>query len=127
MRVGPERLDGRGFTLIEVMGALVIFSVGVLVLLNLAGVLSLQLNRAGKATSVAIEVQNRLDSLKQVPYDSLFLGSFEDTIDLLGEPFLRRHLIVQATPLVREIQVSVEPVDGTGPEMTVSAFVSRSW
>jgi len=127
MRVGPESRERRGFTLIEVVGALVIFSVGVLVLLNLTGVLSSQLNRAGKSTSVAIAVQNRLDSLQQVPYDSLILGSSEETIELLGEPFLRRQLIVQATPLVREVQVTVEPVDGRGPELTASGFVSRRW
>ncbi|MFH1762622.1 MAG: prepilin-type N-terminal cleavage/methylation domain-containing protein [Gemmatimonadota bacterium] len=127
MRVGAESSNRRGFTLIEVIGALVIFSAGVLVLLNLIGVLSLQLNRAGKSTSVAVAVQNRLDSLERVPYDSLIPGSFGDTIDLRGEPFLRRHLIVQATPLVREVQVTVEPVDGRGPELTASAFVSRLW
>lgn len=127
MRVGAESLKRRGFTLIEVIGALVIFSAGVLLLLNLAGVLSLQLNRAGKTTSVAVAVQNRLDSLEQVPYDSLIPGSSQDTIDLLGEPFLRRHLVVQVTPLVRELRVTVEPVDGRGPDLTASAFVSRSW
>ncbi len=50
----------------------------------------MQLNRAGKTTSVAVAVQNRLDSLEKVPYDSLIPGSSQDTIDLLGEPFLRR-------------------------------------
>lgn len=127
MRVGRESPERRGFTLIEVVASLVIFSVGVLVLLNLTGVLSLQLNRAGKSTSVAIAVQNRLDSLQQVPYDSLILGSSQETIELLGEPFLRRQLIVQATPLVKEVQVTVEPVDGRGPELTASGFVSRRW
>ena len=127
MKMGRESPELRGFTLIEVVAALVIFSVGVLVLLNLTGVLTLQLNRAGKSASVAIAVQNRLDSLQQVPYDSLILGSSQDTIDLLGEPFLRRQLIVQATPLVREVQVTVEPADGRGPELTASGFVSRHW
>jgi len=127
MRVGSIPPNRGGFTLIEVVGALIIFSVGVLVLLSLTGVLSVQLNRAGKSTSVAVAVQNRLDSLEMVPYDSLVLGSHADTIDIFGEPFLRRHLIVQANPLVREVQVTVEPVDGRGPELTASAFVSRPW
>jgi len=127
MRVIQDSLDRRGFTLIEVVGALLIFSVGVLVLLSLTGVLSLQLNRAGKNTSIAVAVQNRLDSLQTVPYDSLILGSSADTIEFLGEPFLRSQLIFQATPMVREIQVTVEPVDGRGPKLTASGFVSRSW
>ena len=127
MRVDPEALGRNGFTLIEVVGALMIFSVGVLVLLSLTGVLSVQLNSAGKSTSVAAAVQNRLDSLAHLPYDSLVLGSSGDTIDLLGEAFFRRHLIIQVTPMVREVQVTVEPVDGRGPELTTSAFVSRAW
>jgi len=127
MRVDQKALGRNGFTLIEVVGALVIFSMGVLVLLSLTGVLSVQLNSAGKSTSVAAVVQNRLDSLAHVPYDSLLLGSSSDTIDLLGEPFFRRHLILQVTPMVREVQVTVEPVDGRGPELTTSTFVSRAW
>ena len=127
MRVVQGSPDRRGFTLIEVVGALLIFSVGVLALLSLTGVLSVQLNRAGKSTSVAVAVQNRLDSLRAVPYDSLILGTSADTLELLGEPFLRSQLIFQATPMVREIQVTVEPADGRGPNLTASGFVSRSW
>ena len=127
MSVGAENTKRTGFTLIEVMGALVIFSLGVLALLSLTGVLSVQLNQAGKTTQVAAEVQNRLDSLQQMPYDSLIPGTVEDTTEFQGETFLRRFLITQATPLMREVQVVVEPLDGAGPRFTISAFVSRPW
>ena len=56
-RVHPHRGDGRS----------VVFSLGVLALLSLTGVLSVQLNQAGKSTLVVAEVQNRLDSLQQLP------------------------------------------------------------
>ncbi len=127
MRGETKNTTRGGFTLIEVMGALVVFSLGVLAMLSLTGVLSVQLNQAGKGTSVSVEVQNRLDSLQHLPYDSLLPGTAEDTVQFQGEPFLRRHLVTQATPLMREIQVVIAPVDGSGPELTASAFVSRPW
>ena len=116
-----------GFTLIEVMGALIIFSFGVLALLSLTGVVSLQLNRAGKSSTVTAAVQDRLDSLRGVPYDTLLPGSSVDTIQVLGEPYLLIQMVLQAGPLVREAQVTLKPADGRGPELTASTFVSRSW
>ncbi|NNM07138.1 MAG: prepilin-type N-terminal cleavage/methylation domain-containing protein [Gemmatimonadetes bacterium] len=127
MNRGSSIPSKSGFTLIEVVGALVIFSVGVLALLSLTGALSVQLNQAGKGTSVSAEVQTKLDSLQTLPYDSLFPGMAEDTVEFQGERFLVRYLVTQATPLMREVQVIVEPVDGSGPELTASAFVSRPW
>lgn len=125
--MGSHWKSRQGFTLIEVLGALVVFSLGVLALLSLTGVLSLQMTQAGKSSSVAVATQNRLDSLQRVPYDSLPLGAFGDTVELLGELYLREHLVVQGTPLVKEVQVTVKPVDGRGPELTASTFVARAW
>lgn len=127
MRLGAGPRKQRGFTLIEVVGALVIFAAGVLVLLSLTGVVSLRLNRSGQSTTVAVAVQSRLDSLQAVPYDSLPVGTSTDTLEILGKPFLRHHTVLQVTPLVKEIQVTVEPEDGRGPELTASGFVSRDW
>ena len=117
----------RGFTLIEIIGALVVFSAGVLMLLGLTGVLTMQLGLAAERSAVAVEVQDRLDSLRSVPYDSLLPGTYSDTIVLRGRAFLRTQTVLQATPMVREIQVTVKPADGPGPETTVSSFVQRQW
>jgi prepilin-type N-terminal cleavage/methylation domain-containing protein len=117
----------RGFTLIEVLGALLIFSLGVLMVLNLTGALATQINRAGLRTQVASTVQNRLDSLQLVPYDSLIVGTVADTLHLYGRVFDRSHRILQASALVKEIEVTVEAEDGDGPSLTASTFVTLSW
>lgn len=121
-RPGPE-----GFTLIEVIGALVVFSVGVLMVLGLTGVVSVQMNLAGLRSMVNTEVQNQLDSLGMRPYDSLTVGAQSDTVVLMGKTFVRTRTVLQSTPLVREVEVSVDPSDGVGPSLTASTFVSRPW
>ncbi len=80
----------RGFTLIEVVAALLVSSVGVLMVLGLTGALSVQLTQAARGSKVAVTVQNSLDSLQQAPYDSLEVGARKDTLLLLGEAFVLR-------------------------------------
>ncbi len=122
----PGRRNRKGFTLIEVLGALVILSLGILTILGLTGTLGRQMDRASLRGQVTIAVQNRLDSLQLVPYDSLSPGVVSDELTLNGRTFDRSHRILQVSAMVREVEVTVEPADGEGPSMTVSGFVSRS-
>lgn len=117
----------RGFTLIEVMGALVVFSLGILMILGLTGVLNTQMDYASLRGRVAIMAQNRLDSLHVVPYDSLSPGLTTDQVVLNGKRYDRAHRILQVSALVKELEVTVEPADGKGPHATASGFVSRPW
>ena len=116
-----------GFTLIEVLAALVIFSLGVLMVWNLTGAVSLQLNRAGLRSQVAVTLRNRMDSLQLVPYDSLIIGTVADTLVLNGRVYDRSHRILQPSPLVKEIEVTMEASDGDGPDLSVSRFVTFPW
>ncbi|MFC1575414.1 hypothetical protein ACFL5A_02045 [Gemmatimonadota bacterium] len=127
MRSAKARLGSEGFTLIEVIGALVVFSVGVLMVLSLTGVVAMQMNAAGLRSMVNVAVQNKLDSLQLQPYDSLTVGSSTEDLVFMGETFIRTQTVLQATALVREVEVSVEPADGLGPNLTASSFVTRSW
>ena len=127
MRLSKARRGLEGFTLIEVIGALVVFSMGVLMVLSLTGVVAVQLNNAGLRSMVNVAVQNKLDSLQLQPYDSLTVGSNSDSVVLMGETFIRTQTILQATALVREVEVTVVPADGSGPDLTASSFVIRSW
>lgn len=127
MRRGQNPRGKRGFTLIEVIAALVIFSAGVLMVLGLSDVLSRRLSDAAFRTRVAVAVQGRLDSLRFVPYDSLAVETFSDTVILQGRTFNRTHRVLQTTPMVREVEVTIEAADGSGPGITSSAFVLRSW
>jgi prepilin-type N-terminal cleavage/methylation domain-containing protein len=127
MKPSRRRKRSGGFTLIEVIAALVVFSAGVLMVLGLTGVLSQQLNLAGLRSRVAVVVQERLDSMRLVPYDSLTLGTVSDTVMLQGRTFNRTLRVFQTTPLVREVEITVVGADGSGPRMTSSTFVLRPW
>lgn len=127
MNENAQKHSRRGFTLIEVMGALVVFSLGILMILGLTGVLNTQMDYASLRGQVATTVQNRLDSLQVVPYDSLSVGTTTDAIVLNGKSYNRTHRILQVSAMVKEMEVTVAPADGTGPSLTASGFVSRVW
>jgi Tfp pilus assembly protein PilV len=116
-----------GFTLIEVIGAMVVFSLGVLMVMNLTGALAVQMNTSALRSLVAVTAQSRLDSLQVLDYDSLSEGTESSTMTLMGQGYTVSHTILQATTMVKEVEVTVEPTDGTGPHITASGYVLRPW
>lgn len=126
----PCRCPGpsQGFTLIEVIGALVIFSVGVLMVLRLTGALSRQMEYAAKTSEVVARTQERLDSLEAVPFDSLSLGTRADTLTVRGIPYVRTATISQLTGILYQIDVTMAPtVAGRGPSITSQSYSARQW
>ena len=116
-----------GFTLIEVMGALVVFSLGVLMMVQLTGVLSELLERAGLRSEMVVIGQARLDSLELIPYATLTLGVTVDTIQLRGAGLVRTTTITQPSVLLRRIDVSLAPAAPPGPSFTGSTYVPLVW
>ena len=116
-----------GFTLIEVMGALVVFSLGVLSVVQITGVLSALLERAGLRSEVVVVGQARLDSLELIPYASLALGATVDTLQLRGTEFICTTTITQPSLLLRRIDFSVVPGTPPGPSFSGSTYVRLDW
>ena len=90
----------RGFTLIEVIAALVIFSVGVLMVLQLTTALSRQMEYAATASELVVRSEERLDSLEALPFTSLVPGTTVDTITIHGVPYLRTAAVTSVTGLL---------------------------
>ncbi len=116
-----------GFTLIEVMGALVVFSLGVLSVVQITGVLSELLERAGLRSEIVVVGQARLDSLELIPYASLTLGTTVDTLQLRGTEFVCTVTITQPSLLLRRIDSSIVPGTPPGPSFSGSAYVPLVW
>jgi prepilin-type N-terminal cleavage/methylation domain-containing protein len=117
-----------GFTLIEIMGALVIFSVGVLAAMRLSGGLGDRLEYAALRTQVVQAAHERADSLRALGYDGLAPGTTASITPTLMNRAYRIDLAIdQYSPLVRRVEVTAEPNAGRGPIHRVTHYVATEW
>jgi prepilin-type N-terminal cleavage/methylation domain-containing protein len=121
------RRNRQGFTLIEVLGAMVIFSVGVLMIMSMTTSLSSRFRSNTLRTNIAIVGQVRLDSIAALQYDSVAVGSAVDTLTISNETYTCTMTITQTDPVSRTVQVSLDPLDGTGPRFDGTVYVVRVW
>jgi len=117
-----------GFTLIEVVGALVIFSVGVLMVMQVSGALTTQMRYAGARSELAVLVNEQLDSIESLPFDSVELGAgtVQDTVTVQGWPYERLVVVAIITPILAKIDITFSPM-GSGPSHAVTSYTSEVW
>lgn len=116
-----------GFTLIEVVAALVIFSVGVLMVIRLSTASTTQMRYAGVSSALALRAAERLDSLEAEPFASLSPGTWTDVFVVSGLRYERTVTLTGLTPLLARVEVTLTPLDGQGPTLTTTSYVSESW
>ena len=124
-RVGPVRRAG--FTLIEVVGALVIFSGGVLMVLKVTSALSYRMEYLAVKSVISVQGQQRMDSLMVLPYASLPVGTTAEAVTVRGISYTRDLTITQASPLLRLLYLSLDPVSGSWPSYADSTWVRDPW
>ncbi|MGE0158468.1 MAG: hypothetical protein AB7T31_03595 [Gemmatimonadales bacterium] len=125
---GPDARSTLGFTLIEVVGALLIFSMGVLMVIQVSGALGTRMRYAGARSEIVVLANERLDSLAAEPFTSLAAGTTTGTISAEGMTFQRSVTITSVTPLLKRIDVTIAPVaGGAGPTHTVTSYASTAW
>lgn len=116
-----------GFTLIEVIGALVIFSMGVLMVLQVSGALGSQMRYAGARTEIAALVGARLDSLEALPLASLTPGTSVDTLVADGIEYESTMVVASVTNVLSKIDLTMTPTGGEGPTHSVTSYTSEPW
>jgi prepilin-type N-terminal cleavage/methylation domain-containing protein len=116
-----------GFTLIEVIGALLIFSMGVLMVIQVSGAMGYRMRYAGARSEIVALAQERLDSLDATPFASLTPGTTTATLTIEGIAFQRSVTITNVSPVLRRIDVAFTPTGGEGPTHTVSSYASAIW
>jgi Tfp pilus assembly protein PilV len=116
-----------GFTLIEVIGALVIFSLGVLMVMQISGALGTQMRYAGASSELQVRVSEALDSLESLPFSSIPTGSIVDTLVIGGIEYEVTAGITSVTAALKKIDIDVAPTGGRGPSYAVTSYTSEPW
>ncbi|MFP3947228.1 MAG: prepilin-type N-terminal cleavage/methylation domain-containing protein [Longimicrobiales bacterium] len=119
-----------GFTLIEVVAALVIFAAGILTAVNLAGALAGQLEGAGLRSEVVSAAEDRIEELQRLPYDSLLVGAGtgSQSLTIQGRSYARTTVITPFNPRTMSLEVTVAPDAGaSGPSRTLVSYAYEAW
>lgn len=122
-----RQVHRNGFTLIEVLGALVIFSVGVLMTLNLADTMGDQLELAAVRSEMVARARTTLDSLEAIGYADLTLTSVSRDFTFGGVAYEETWTVSRYSPLLLEVEVEMEPESGSGPEHSLTSYVFGEW
>lgn len=124
---GRARPCAAGFTLIEVIGAVLLLSIALLMVIQLSGSMGTQLERSAVRSQLTSLARESIDSLETLPFDSLDVGSGSDTVTVRGRSYTRSWTVSIHGPLLKTIQVDVDPVSGSGPGYSATSYSSGEW
>ena len=96
-----------GFTLVEVMVALVILAVGALTLTQLSLSVAVLMQQSSAKTELIALAENRLESVQARGYDALTSGVEADTVRVRGRQFVRRVTITAPNARTRQITIDL--------------------
>jgi len=126
-RSWPVARAAAGFTLIEVIGALVIFSVGVLMVVQISGALGTQMRYAGTRSELVVRAGQLVDSVAAEPFASVTPGTRLDTLTVQGAEYECTLQVSSVTPVLKRVDVSLAATSGRGPAHAVTSYVSDAW
>lgn len=116
-----------GFTLVEVMVAIVMLSFGVLSLARITSGLALELRRAGSQTAVVAAAQTGLETAEVRDFASVAVGATADTVTIRGRAFVRTVRVTAPGARVKRVDVTVAPLVPPGPTYTLTSYVHNRW
>ena len=96
-----------GFTLVEVMVALVILATGALALTHLSLSVAMLMQQSTAKTELIALAENRLESVQARDYADIDPGIEEDTVSVRGKQYIRRITITAPNARMREIAVDL--------------------
>jgi hypothetical protein len=110
-----------------VVGALVIFSVGVLMVMRAGSSLTTQMRYSGARSEIAVLASAQVDSIEATPFDSLTAGTIADTVSIQGWAYVRQVTVTLLTPVLGRVEVGFTPVGDLGPSYEVTSYTSAAW
>jgi len=104
---GVDVASTGGFTLVEVMVALVILALGALATTQVSLAVAVLMQQSTAKTELIALAENRLESVQARDYAALAPGVEVDTVLVRGTPYVRRITITAANARTRQIQVDL--------------------
>jgi prepilin-type N-terminal cleavage/methylation domain-containing protein len=126
-RVSPYRHASAGFSLIEVMGALLILSVGMVSAVRLASLSMARLRYVDHKAEAVRLAGERLDSLTSLSYGTLAPATWADTVTRGDDRWLVSQTVSQWSTRVRRLQVAAVLVGDTVSSGTITAYLADTW
>ena len=96
-----------GFTLVEVMVALVILAVGALALTHLSLSVAVLMQQSSAKTELIALAENRLESVQARDYADIDPGVEQDTVSVRGKAYVRRVTITAPNARTRQIAIDL--------------------
>lgn len=97
-----------GFTLVEVMVALVILATGALAVTQLSLSVAVLMQQSTAKTELIAHAENKLEEVQARDFDELVAGTEADTVSVRGRPYVRRITIAAPNTRTREIRVELD-------------------
>ena len=120
----PDRPEA-GFTLLEVVLAMVLLSAGTLGLVHLAGAAVLTSRTARSATTVGVYADNALETTRDRGFTGTTPGITTDTLSIRGVRYARRVTIADRDTRTREIRVDIIRVTGSELAYSTLTYIIR--
>lgn len=124
-RAGPASRAPTGFTLIEVMVAMIVLAATTLGLVQLAATATLLARNSVAATELSTLAQNALEAARDRGYEGNAPGVSADTMDVRGRSYARRLTVTDQGPRTREIRVDMQRVGAAVPDYSTLVYVLR--
>ena len=127
----PPNPHSGGFTLIEVMGALLIFVGGVLMVLKLSSALTIQLDYSGVSSEIVVVAHEQIDSLAATPFDSLEAKTEANDFKVgpMEIEYTKTVTVSLVNPLLYrfDVDVSLKDTLAWGPGYAVTTYSAGAW
>ena len=121
---GVEHASRGGFTLVEVMVALVVLALGALATTQVALAVAVLMQQSTAKTELIAHAENRLESVVTRDYALLADGVEVDTVLVRGAPYVRRVTITATNARTRQIQVELSSSGAEALRYSVLTYVS---
>ncbi len=116
-----------GFTLIEVIGAFVIFAVGVLMVMRAGRSLTTQMRYSAARSEIVVLAAEWVDSVEAIPFSSLTGGTATDTMTVEGWTYQRSVTVTLLTAVLARVEVDVDPIGDSAPSHSLTSYTSTVW